>query len=79
MFRTNLSGSNDLPNEIDYTKLFDKTDKIDITGKKEIEKVYIDEPIIKDLSGCNSGKWQLSLIGSCLLIYFGLPYLFGNK
>lgn len=87
MFRTNLSGDNDLPLEIDYTKLFGngKTDKITNnnqitipTEKKEVQKVYIDPPV-EDLSDCNSGKWQLGLVASCLAIYFGVPYLFSNK
>lgn len=88
MFKTNLSGDNDLPIELDYSKLFEKqntnnkvTNNNRITipvEKKEVEKVYINESV-EELSDCNSGKWQLGLIASCVAIYFGLPYLFGNK
>jgi len=84
MFKTNLSGSDDLPLEIDYTKLFDtkkvtNNNKIIIPTEKEEIKIVRNEPEIEKLSECNSGKWQFGLLATCAAIYFGLPLLFGNK
>jgi hypothetical protein len=78
-----LSGDIDLGKEIDFSEIIkDKLPKDNIITipDKKTDKIPIQQDeILEPLSDCNKTTWKYGVGATCLVLYFGLPLLFGNK